>query len=286
MNKIGPYTLYAIETGRFRLDGGAMFGIVPRPLWEKKFAPDARNRITLHMRCLLLEGDGRLILIDNGIGDKYDDKFGDIFGIDHDHSDLHASLAAAGFHADDVTDVVLTHLHFDHCGGSTTRRDGRLALTFPNATHYVQQAHWVWARGPNARERASFLADNLDPLAESGRLRLLKGDGELFPGIRVMTVDGHTEAQQLVKISGEQGTLVYAADLLPTTAHVRLPWIMAYDVRPLVTLSEKQAFLEAATSEGWQLFFEHDPEVAAAHLQKTERGVTIIEPTPSDAFAS
>ena len=278
MPRIGPYELHAIETGRFALDGGAMFGIVPKPLWEKKIAADDRNRIPLAMRGLLLEGDGRLVLIDNGLGDTYDARFSEIYAVETAHSELHRSLHAAGVEAADVTDVVLTHLHFDHCGGSTTRRDGRLALTFPNATHYVQKDHWVWARSPNAREKGSFLAENLDPLAESGRLKLLDGDGEVLPGVRVMTVDGHTEAQQLVKISGPEGTLVFAADLLPTTAHVRLPWVMAYDVRPLVTLQEKAAFLAAALEEEWQLFFEHDPAVAVAGLQKTERGITIAEP--------
>ncbi len=284
MPRIGPYTLYAIETGRFGLDGGAMFGIVPRPLWERRIAPDARNRIRLHMRCLLLEGDGRLLLIDDGLGDKYDARFQDIYAVDHDHSDLRRSLNAAGFGPDDVTDVILTHLHFDHCGGSTTRRGDRLALTFPRATYHVQRAHWHWARHPNAREQASFLAENLDPLDASGQLRLIDGEGTLFPGIDVLTVDGHTEAQQMVKLSGPEGTLVFVADLLPTSAHLRPPWIMAYDVRPLVTLAEKQAFLERAEAGGWHLFFEHDPEVAVAGLRRTERGIEVADPRPLEAL--
>lgn len=280
MPKIGSYTLHTIETGRFGLDGGAMFGVVPKPLWEKQMAPDARNRISLNMRCLLLEGAGRVMLIDNGLGDKYDDKFAGIYAVDPSHSNLRSSLEAAGFTPEDITDVILTHLHFDHCGGSTTRQGEALVLTFPNATYHVQQAHWDWARSPNARERASFLAENIEPLATSQQIHLLDGDGPLFPGVRVMTVNGHTEGQQLVKISGPEGTLVYVADLLPTTAHVRLPWIMAYDVRPLVTLREKQAFLEAAVAENWQLFFEHDPDVEVAGLQKTEQGPTIAHPRP------
>ncbi len=280
MPRIGPYTLHTIETGRFGLDGGAMFGIIPKPLWERRIAPDARNRIPLNMRCLLLEGEGRVILIDDGLGDKYDDKFADIYAVDYSEMELHRSLRAAGFDASDVTDVILTHLHFDHAGGSTRREGDRLKVTFENARHHVQRKHWEWAMHPNARERASFLKENLEPLAASGQLHLLDGDAELFPGVEVLTVNGHTEAQQLVKVSDAEKTLVFAADLLPTTAHLGLPWIMAYDVRPLVTLSEKEAFLEAAVEGGWRLFFEHDPETAVAGLRRTARGVAATEGRP------
>ena len=259
-----------------------MFGIVPKLLWERRMAPDARNRIPLHMRCLLLEGEGRVILIDNGIGDKYDAKFAEIFAIDHTHSTLHGSLDAAGFSAADVTDVILTHLHFDHGGGSTTRQGDRLALTFPNATYHVQQAHLDWARNPTARERASFLRDNIEPLVASDQLNRVEGAGPLFPGIDVMLVDGHTEAQQMVKISGEEGTLIFVADLFPTSHHLRLPWIMAYDVRPLVTLQEKEAFLPQALAGGWHLFFEHDPAVAVASLGQTGRGIDAVDPRSLD----
>ncbi len=273
MPKIGPYTLHTIETGRFGLDGGAMFGIVPKPLWERRIAADERNRIPLSMRCLLAEGEDRVILIDNGVGDKYNDKFRDIYAIDHDSANLHDSLQDAGFTAEDVTDVILTHLHFDHCGGTTQRGSNGLELTFPNAHHYVQRNHWEWARNPNKREAASFLEENLDPLAESGRLQLVDGEGTLLPGIDMIVVNGHTEAQQLVKISDPSQTLVFVADLLPTTAHLRDTWIMAYDVRPLETLEEKRRFLERAADENWQLFFEHDPEAVVATPERTERGV-------------
>ncbi len=277
MPRIGPYSLYAIETGRFGLDGGAMFGVVPKPLWERKITPDARNRIPLHMRCLLLEGEGRLILIDNGLGDKYNTKFKDLYAVDHGVGDLHSSLKKAGFQASDVTDVILTHLHFDHCGGSTTRHGDSLSLTFPNAGYHVQRDHWTWARQPNAREAASFFDENLEPLAQSGQLQLVEGEGSLFPGIDVLTFHGHTHAQQLVKISGVEGTLVFVADLLPTSAHLRTPWIMGYDVRPLITLEEKPAFLAEAVAGGWQLFFEHDAAVAVASVVSTERGVVSSE---------
>lgn len=282
MPKIGSYTLHTIETGRFALDGGAMFGIVPKTLWERRIAPDVRNRISLHMRCLLLEGEGRLILIDNGIGDKYDAKFKDIFAIDTEHSTLYGSLADAGFSVADVTDVILTHLHFDHGGGSTTRHGDRLEPTFPNATYHVQKVHLDWARRPTLREKASFLPDNIEPLVASGQLNGVKGEGSLFPGIDVMVVNGHTEAQQMVKISGAEGTLVFVADLLPTSHHLRLPWIMAYDVRPLVTLQEKKDFLAQALVGGWCLFFEHDPDVVVANIGQTERGIEAVHPRPLD----
>lgn len=277
MPKIGPYTLYTMETGRFALDGGAMFGIVPKPLWERRIAPDARNRIPLNMRCLLLEGNGRLILIDNGLGEKYDEKFGEIYAVDYEHAHLGRSLMEAGFSENDVTDVILTHLHFDHCGGSTKRTEGgRFDLTFKNARHYVQRKHWQWACSPNPREEASFLRENLDPLEASGQLELLDGEGEVFPGIEVITVNGHTESQQLVKISDHERTLVFVADLLPTAAHARSVWIMAYDVRPLVTLEEKQSFLERAVKGGWHFFFEHDPKVVVGTPERTERGIEIL----------
>lgn len=280
MTRIGPYQLHTIETGRFRLDGGAMFGIVPKALWSRRVEADARNRIPLAMRCLLLEGDGRVVLIDNGIGDKYDAKFGDLFAVDQEASELHRSLRAAGFAAADVTDVILTHLHFDHCGGSTVRRGDGLDVAFPNARYHVQRAHWDWANHPNEREQASFLEENLAPLAASGRLVLADGPGPLLPGVEVLCMDGHTEAQQLVKITGAEGTLVFVADLLPTHAHLRGPWVMAYDVRPLVTLEEKDAFLTRAAAEGWHLFFEHDPEVVVASLEAGERGVTAKDARP------
>jgi glyoxylase-like metal-dependent hydrolase (beta-lactamase superfamily II) len=273
MPTIGPYTLHVIETGRLGLDGGAMFGIVPKPLWERRIPADAQNRIPLHMRCLLLEAADRLVLIDDGLGDKYDDKFARIYAVDHERAELHRSLEAAGFGAADVTDVVLTHLHFDHCGGSTRRKGGRLVPAFPEARFHVQRAHWEWARHPNAREKGSFFKENLDPLAASGQLQLLDGPGTLFPGVEVRVVNGHTEAQQIVKVEGPEGTLVFAADLLPTTAHLAPAWNMAYDVRPLVTIEEKGAFLEEAAAAGWHLFFEHDPEVAVASLIRSERGI-------------
>ena len=275
--KIGPYTLHEIHAGRVGLDGGAMFGIIPKPLWERKIPADARNRIPLAMRCLLLEGDGRLVLIDNGLGDKYDAKFADIYAVDMESSNLADSLDAAGFGLDEVTDVILTHLHFDHCGGSTMRGgDGTLRVAFPNATFHVQREHWDWAH-TSPREGASFLSENLDPLEASGQLRFVDGPGELLPHVETIVVNGHTRGQQLVKLHDEDQTLVFAADLLPTAAHVPLVWVMAYDVAPLETIAEKEPFLEQAAAQEWTIFFEHDTEVATARIQKGARGFEAVD---------
>ncbi|MEL6704368.1 MAG: MBL fold metallo-hydrolase [Bacteroidota bacterium] len=285
MTTLGGYTLHALDTGRFGLDGGAMFGIIPRALWARHSEPDSKNRIPMGMRCLLLEGHGRLILIDNGLGDTYTEKFGSIYAVDYEHSELHRSLRAAGFDASEVTDVVLTHLHFDHCGGSTTRdADGTLRLVFPNATHHVQATHWAWAH-ESPRERASFLAENLGPLDASGQLHLLtaahSGPGSLFPHVELLTVDGHTRGQQLVKLTAETNgsgeTLLFAADLLPTVAHVPLLWIMAYDIAPLDTLAEKKRLLAQAADEEWRIFFEHDAAVTTGRIARSERGDYVVE---------
>lgn len=276
MTHIGAYQAYSIETGRFRLDGGAMFGIIPRALWERRLPPDDRNRVELSMRCLLLEGAGRLVLVDAGLGHKYDDKFADIYGVDHTELTLDRSLRQAGFSRDQITDVILTHLHFDHCGGAVERQGDQLKLAFPNATHHVQRRHWEWAVKPNERERGSFLSENLEPLEASGRMALQEGPGELFPGIHTYLVNGHTEAQQLVRVDGDETSLLFAADLLPTHAHIPSVWVMAYDVRPLLTMEEKARVLDEAVEKRWTLFFEHDPQVEIAEVIHGNRG---YEPT-------
>lgn len=274
--KIGPYSIQALETGRFSLDGGAMFGIVPRPLWSRRIEPDERGRIPLATRCLLIEGDGRLVVVDTGIGDKVDDRFRDIYGMS-DTRGVEKAVEEAGFSALDVTDVILTHLHFDHCGG-TTRRDGdRLVPVFPRAAHWLQADHWNWAHAGNPREKASFLPENYAPIEELGLLKRISGDQEILPGIRVQRVDGHTEAQQLVHVVDGSQHVVYVADLLPTSAHLAAAWGMAYDIRPLVTIEEKQALVRAAVDGKWRLIFEHDASVESTCIADSERGPVAVE---------
>lgn len=285
MPQIGPYTLYAIETGRFGLDGGAMFGIVPKPLWSERIAPDEKNRIPLHMRCLLLEGPDRLILVDVGVGDTFaGTKYEDIYAVDHEYATLDESLAEHGFDRADVTDVILTHLHFDHCGGATRETSDGRALSFPNATYHVQRQHWNWATDPNPKEQGSFLQKTFVPIEEAGQLHLLNGSGSLFSGVSVDLVHGHTEAQQIVTVADEETTLVYVADLLPTVHHLPPTWTMAYDVRPLRTIEEKGDFLEQAVDQEWNLFFEHDPDVAVGSLAETDRGIQVVDPRSLEAL--
>ena len=274
---IGNYTLTSIETGRFALDGGAMFGVVPWVFWSKTNPPDERQRITLAARCLLIRGEGKTILVDTGNGNKWNDKLKDIYRLDNSESELEKSLAKTGVKPEEVTDVILTHLHFDHCGGSTKIVDGKLIPTFPNATHYVQKAHWELALNPTDRDRASFMKDDFMLLHEKGILKFIEGEKELFPGISVLVCNGHTTAQQLPLISDGKTTLLFCCDLVPTTSHIPFPYVMGYDVRPLVTLEEKKRIIPRAEKEGWVLFFEHDPETETVTLQKTEKGFAIKE---------
>ena len=278
MPKIGRYTVHAIETGSLGLDGGAMFGVIPKPLWERRIPADERNRISLHMRCLLLEDGDRLILVDNGLGHKYTDKFRDLYRVDHANATLAKGLAALDYVADDITDVILTHLHFDHAGGSTEYVGDKLEVAFRNATFYVQGQQWASALNPNPRERPSFIPENLEPLQASGQLQLVDGSVELFPGIEVETAFGHTEALQVVKVIGAESTLAYVSDLLPTSHHLAPAWTMAYDVRPLTTMSEKADFLQRALDEAWVLCFEHDPVVEICSLKASDRGPVCSEP--------
>ncbi|HLA62927.1 MAG TPA: MBL fold metallo-hydrolase [Rhodothermales bacterium] len=272
---LGGYTLDAIDAGRLRLDGGAMFGIVPKNLWARQTPADDENRITLAMRCLLLRGHGRTVLVDCGLGDRFDDRFAKIYGVEHPRDTLARSLEVAGVGMSDVTDVLLTHLHFDHAGGATVRgEDGALAPAFPNATYHVQRGHWAWAH-ESPRETASFLPEHMAPLEAAGCLNLL-GPGETpLPNVELVTVDGHTRGMQLPLLRDPEGgapPLLYAADLFPTAAHVPLLWIMAYDVAPLDTLAEKGRLLARASEEEWTVMFEHDPTCALARIARTDRG--------------
>lgn len=277
---IGPYEVHPIETGRFALDGGAMFGIVPWVFWSKSNPPDSRQRIDLAARCLLVKGNGKVILIDDGNGTKWTDKLRDIYKLDVSGSDLLSSLAQHGLTREDVTDVILTHLHFDHAGGSTMMENGILVPTFPKARYYVQKEHWDLSQKPTEKDRGSFMKDDYMPLMEHGVLEFVEGEPELFPGIGLVVCNGHTAAQQLPRITDGTKTLLFCCDLIPTASHVPLPYVMAYDVRPLTTIAEKKKILAQAHEEKWTLFLEHDPQVESFTVKPSEKGFVIDEKRP------
>lgn len=275
--------LYPIEAGNFKLDGGAMFGVVPKSLWNRTNPADANNMIDIAARCLLVEEGDRLILIDTGMGNKQSDKFFGYYYRWGDHS-LDSSLKKYGFHRDDITDVFLTHLHFDHCGGSIQWNKGRTGYepAFKNAKFWTNAEHWNWAIQPNDREKASFLSENLLPMQDSGQLQFVSRNNgpyvsksELDFGI--LFVDGHTEKQMIPHIIYKGKTLVFAADLLPTVGHIPLPYVMGYDTRPLLTLKEKALFLDSAVKNNYYLFLEHDAHNQVCTLQETEKGVRLKE---------
>lgn len=260
---LGDWTVRTVEAGHLWLDGGSMFGSVPKPLWSRTNPPDERNRIRLAMRCLLAQGHGRTVLVDVGLGEKFPEKLRDIYRVESEPS-LLVSLAAAGVAPGDVTDVVLTHLHFDHAGGSTVNTPEGPRPTFPTARWWVQRRNWDNAHAPNPRERASYMPENYDALADGGRLELLDGATTLWPGFGVEPVDGHTRGQQVVHITGGGKSLWYVADLIPTAAHVRIPFVMGYDVAAIETMAEKRAVLTRAVSEQAWVVLEHDPDTALA----------------------
>ena len=275
--------LYPIESGNFKLDGGAMFGVVPKSIWNRTNPADSNNMIDMAARCLLIENGDRLTLIDTGMGNKQSDKFFGYYYRWGEHS-LDKSLKKFGFHRDDITDVFLTHLHFDHCGGSIQWNKDRTGYepAFKNAVFWTNEAHWQWATEPNPREKASFLKENLLPMQESGQLRFVERTENPFTekselDFGILFVDGHTEKQMIPHIQYMDKTLVFAADLLPTAGHIPLPYVMGYDTRPLLTLSEKALFLEKAVKDNYYLFLEHDAHNQICTLQSTDKGIRLKE---------
>lgn len=270
--------LFPIETGNLKLDGGAMFGVVPKVLWNKVYPADKNNLCNWAMRCLLVVDGDRKILIDNGIGEKQEENWLKHYYLNGDET-LESSLENAGVSFDEITDVVLTHMHFDHCGGSVKWNDDKtdFELAFPHATYWTSKQQYDWATNPNRREKASFLRENISPIEESGRLNLIEKEGEYIPNIEFKLYNGHTEGQLIphIKINGK--TVVFMADLMPSSAHIPMPWIMAYDTRPLITLQDKERFYSEAIKNDYILFFQHDIYNEACILHETEKGVRVAK---------
>jgi glyoxylase-like metal-dependent hydrolase (beta-lactamase superfamily II) len=274
--------IHVLNTGFFKLDGGAMFGVVPKTMWQKTNPADENNMCSWAMRSLLIEDGNRLMLIDTGIGDKQSEKFFSHYYM-YGNDSLHGNLAKLGFHANDITDVFLTHLHFDHCGGAINWNESKDGYrpAFPNAIYWSTENHWKWATEPNPREKASFLAENILPIQESGQLKFIERSGDftknVFPNMDVLFVDGHTESMMIPHINYQGKTVVFMADLLPSTGHVPLPYVMGYDTRPLITMEEKKNFLNKASEENYVLFLEHDSVNECCNLIQTEKGVRLGE---------
>jgi glyoxylase-like metal-dependent hydrolase (beta-lactamase superfamily II) len=280
--------LYPIETGNFKLDGGAMFGVVPKSIWNKTNPADDNNLIDIAARCLLIEDGNRLILIDTGMGNKQSDKFFGYYSLWGSHS-LDKSLAKYGFHRDDITDVFMTHLHFDHCGGSIQWNKDRTGYepAFKNAVFWSNENHWQWATEPNAREKASFLKENIIPMQESGQLRFVQRPEKDFLvkselGFGILFVDGHTEKQMIPHLQYQDKTIVFCADLLATAGHIPVPYVMGYDTRPLLTMPEKTKFMNEAAEKNYYLFLEHDAYNEIITVEKTERGVRLKDVFSAD----
>jgi glyoxylase-like metal-dependent hydrolase (beta-lactamase superfamily II) len=272
--RLGSLRLHALEAGLQRLDGGAMFGVVPKPLWERRIPADGRNRIPLGLRCLLVETPDALVLVDTGVGNKEEEKFHDIYGIENRGSPtrLEDAIRAAGHRPDDVDVVISTHLHFDHAGGNTLRApDGAVLPAFPQARYVVQRGEYDFAQQANERIRASYMAPNYEPIAQAGLWDFVDGETEIVPGVSVIPTPGHTPHHQSVLVRSEGETACFLADLVPTAAHLPLPWIMGYDLEPLVTLETKRAILDRARGEEWLLIFEHDPATPWGRLDPAEK---------------
>jgi len=276
--KIAEFNIRTIETGYVSLDGGAMFGVVPKTLWSRTNPADELNRIILAMRLMVIKYKNRIIITDAGVGRKMNDKLSQIYNVDHNKYNLKSALAEIGIQPGQVTDVILTHLHFDHVGGTTYYdTQGQLQLTFPNAQHHVQKNHWRWALQPSEKDGASFMKENFLPIEQHGKLNLIDGPGEFLPGLDLLLFNGHTPAMQAIRISDGKNTLLYCADIFPTASHIPLPYIMGYDVEPMTTLQEKKKLLPQALEEKWILLFEHDPYNVAGRLELTDKGYKLGE---------
>lgn len=277
---LGPFELYTIETGDIRLDGGAMFGVVPKTLWSRGLPADDKNRIPMTMRCLMIKSNNsdKVYLIDNGAGTKFNEKMENIYQLQYENKYLEKSLDHHGFSFDDITDIIFTHLHFDHCGGTSFYNEfEELELTFPDATYHIVDKHWENANNPNAREKASFLPENIQPIKESGKLNLVGENHEYEKGLSALSVNGHTIGQQLPVIEADGKILVFVADLLPTHVHLPLPWVMGYDMYPVQTLKEKDAFLKQASENNWNLYLEHDAQEEIIRVQNEDGRFSVAE---------
>ncbi|MEE2859075.1 MAG: MBL fold metallo-hydrolase [Candidatus Neomarinimicrobiota bacterium] len=278
LNVIGEWKVSSLETGDFRLDGGAMMGSVPKVLWEKTNPADSLNRIDLSLRCLLLEKGSNKILIETGMGNKLTSNFIQRFNVNQSKHPLKDRLEEIGLHIEDITHVILTHLHFDHAGGATTLNDDNLLVpTFPNAKYYISKKNWSAGFNPSPRDSASYLKINYEPLEKIGKIILLDDNVEIIDGISTMVVNGHTEGQQLIKINGNGDSLVFCSDLIPLKSHIQLPWIMGYDLNAVLTLKEKEEFLNEAVEKKWWLWFYHDPSTIAVKIDYGKKYYEIID---------
>jgi glyoxylase-like metal-dependent hydrolase (beta-lactamase superfamily II) len=274
--KIGKYDIKIVLSGLFALDGGAMFGIIPKPLWEKTNPSDSSNRVKLATRNLLLQSESRNILIDTGMGNKWSEKEKSIYAVEENIS-LESALIKHNLRKEDITDVILTHLHFDHTGGSTEVENKKLIPAFPNANYHIQKQNFEWAKNPSDRDKGSYIKENFMPLFENGVLNLIEGEKKFDDEIDLLVINGHTFGQQMVKISDSSNTLLFCSDLIPFVSHIPIPYIMGYDIQPLVTVEEKKKYLNQALDENWKLFFGHDPETAMVSLKSTEKGIRVNE---------
>jgi len=272
---VGNYKINVLETGNFALDGGAMFGIIPKPLWGKRYPFDDLNRIKLSAKCLLLQSEEKNILVDTGMGDSWDSKSQKIYDIDNSENNLQKSLKNYNLLFDDITDVILTHLHFDHTGGAVKCENDVWKPAFPNAKYFIQKKHFDWAVNPNDRDRGSFIKHRFMPLVDNDVLSFIDGNQKFDENIELLPIDGHTKSQQLVKISDGKKTVVYCGDLIPTSAHIPIPYVMGYDLFPTISVNEKKELLKKSSENGWILIFEHDAYNDAAEIELTDKGYAV-----------